>query len=173
MEQIIGIVTTDSVSSWLWTSKCRLGFNYNKCHYTKNEVFHFFSKCDQILNGKLISLCSVYLKLTSWRPLHKKRKFSTKDFFSKCDQITVSCTFGHLYQRNPWWKTSFCFCAVAVHVPLLLTLNILSTIFRIFPVDIYLLKVNNRHIKPRCEISSKLIIKIPERPLASLWCLYC
>ena len=30
-------------------------------------------------------------------------KFSIKDFFSKCDQ----CRFGHIYWRNPQWKTSF------------------------------------------------------------------
>ena len=31
------------------------------------------------------------------------------------------------------------------------------------PAGIYLLKVNNRHNRTRCEICSKLIIKIPER----------
>ena len=37
----------------------------------------------------------------------EKMKFSTKDFFSKCDQSAVSCGFGHIYWRNPEWKTSF------------------------------------------------------------------
>ena len=32
-----------------------------------------------------------------------------------------------------------------------------------FPAKIYLFKVNNRNTKKRCEISSKLIIKTPER----------
>ena len=32
-----------------------------------------------------------------------------------------------------------------------------------FPVDIDLLKVNNRNTKTRCEICSKLTIKTPER----------
>ena len=31
------------------------------------------------------------------------------------------------------------------------------------PTDIYLLKVNNRNTRTRCEICSKLTIKIPER----------
>ena len=35
--------------------------------------------------------------------------------------------------------------------------------FRTFPAGIYLLKVNNRNSGTRCEICSKLIIKIPER----------
>ena len=35
--------------------------------------------------------------------------------------------------------------------------------FRTFPAGIYLLKVNNRNSRTRCEICSKLIIKIPER----------
>ena len=38
-------------------------------------------------------------------------KFSIKDFFSKCDQIPVFYEFGHIYSRNPEWKTSF-LCAV-------------------------------------------------------------
>ena len=31
-------------------------------------------------------------------------RFSMKDFFSKCDQIR---SFGHIYWKNPSWKTSF------------------------------------------------------------------
>ena len=42
-----------------------------------------------------------------------------------------------------------------------------------FPAGIYLLKVNNRNARTRCEICSKLTIKTPERRLASFWCLYC
>ena len=38
------------------------------------------------------------------------------------------------------------------------------------PAGIYLLKVNNRNTRTRCEICSKLTIKTPER---SFWCLYC
>ena len=34
----------------------------------------------------------------------QKMKFSIKDFFSKS---AVSCRFGHIYWRNPQWKTSF------------------------------------------------------------------
>ena len=41
------------------------------------------------------------------------------------------------------------------------------------PAGIYLLKVNNRNTRTRCEICSKLAIKTPERRLASFWCLYC
>ena len=42
------------------------------------------------------------------------------------------------------------------------------------PLDIYLLKVNNRNTKARCEICSKLTIKTPEcTSLPSFWCLYC
>ena len=36
------------------------------------------------------------------------------------------------------------------------------------PAGIYLLKVNNRNTRTRCEICSKLIIMTP-----SIWCLYC
>ena len=37
-----------------------------------------------------------------------------------------------------------------------------------FPAGIYLLKVNNRNTRTRCEIYSKLTRKTPERRLASL-----
>ena len=33
----------------------------------------------------------------------------------------------------------------------------------LMPAGIYLLKVNNRNTRERCEICSKLLIKIPER----------
>ena len=36
------------------------------------------------------------------------------------------------------------------------------------PVSIYLLKVNKRNTRTRCEICSKLTIKMPERILVSL-----
>ena len=45
--------------------------------------------------------------------------------------------------------------------------------FKASPAGIYLLKVNNRNTRTRCEICSKLTIKTPERRLASFWCLYC
>ena len=37
------------------------------------------------------------------------------------------------------------------------------SVHRKFPAGIYLLKVNNRNSRTRCEICSKLTIKIPER----------
>ena len=37
-----------------------------------------------------------------------KMKFLIKDFFSKCDKIRRKPRiFGHIYWRNPEWKTSF------------------------------------------------------------------
>ena len=44
----------------------------------------------------------------------------------------------------------------------------------VYPAGIYLLKVNSRNTRKRCEICSKLTIKTPEwQPPASFWCLYC
>ena len=54
--------------------------------------------------------------------------------------------------------------------------------FSDIPAGIYLLKVNNRNTRIRCETCSKLTIKIPERRqfsrfdvnfVASLWYFYC
>ena len=36
--------------------------------------------------------------------LHKKMKFSIKDFFSKCDHIHGNCGFGHIYWKRSFWK---------------------------------------------------------------------
>ena len=41
------------------------------------------------------------------------------------------------------------------------------------PASNYMFKVNNRNTRARCEICSKLTIKIPERRQASFWYLYC
>ena len=42
-----------------------------------------------------------------------------------------------------------------------------NDISNVNPADIYLLKVNKRNTRTRCEICSKLTIKIPERRMAS------
>ena len=42
-----------------------------------------------------------------------------------------------------------------------------------YPPGIYLVKVNYRNIRAKCEICSKLAIKTLERHLASFWCLNC
>ena len=36
--------------------------------------------------------------------LHKKMKFSIKDFFSKCDHIRGNLGFCHIYWKIPFWK---------------------------------------------------------------------
>ena len=42
----------------------------------------------------------------------------------------------------------------------------MAAVLAIIPAGIYLLKVNNRNTRTRCEICSKLTIKTPERRLA-------
>ena len=42
-----------------------------------------------------------------------------------------------------------------------------------YPAGIYLLKINNRNTKTRCEICPKLTIKTPKWRQALFWCLYC
>ena len=42
-------------------------------------------------------------------------------------------------------------------------LLIISELYAINPVNIYLFKVNNRNTRKRCEICSKLTIKTPEQ----------
>ena len=63
-------------------------------------------------------------------------------------------------------------CKTTFFIILKISSKLLFT-FHTIPAGIYLLKVNNRNTRTRCEICSKLTIKTPERPLASFWCLYC
>ena len=83
----------------------------------KFSIKDFFSKCDQIhsflriwsylLKKSLMVnfiFCAVYNMLNT-RPcqtsLHKKNKFSIKDFFSKCDQIhRKSRIYSHLLKKS-------------------------------------------------------------------------
>ena len=41
------------------------------------------------------------------KALHKKMKFSIKDFYSKWNKIRSYCGFGQIYWRNPEWKILF------------------------------------------------------------------
>ena len=41
------------------------------------------------------------------------------------------------------------------------------------PVGIYVVKVNNRNTRTRCEMCSKLTVKTQEQCLESFWCVYC
>ena len=45
----------------------------------------------------------------------------------------------------------------------LYTISCISKVCKVYPAGIYLLKVNNRKTRTRCEICSKLTIKTPER----------
>ena len=106
--------------------------------------------------------------------LHKKLKFSIKDFFSKCDQIRSKLIWSHLLKKSS--TENFIFCAVWM-TELALTCNLKLQWFQPiklnnsgvtsgslnYPAYIYLLKFNNRNTRETCEICSKLTIKSPER----------
>ena len=69
--------------------------------------------CDTKSASHMISKFCIlwWLHAAFWKSIltntAQKLIFSITDFFSKCDQIAVSCGFGHIYCRNPWWKFSF------------------------------------------------------------------
>ena len=52
------------------------------------------------------------------------------------------------------------------------TLILMLIYYIFFPAGIYLLKVNKRNTRTRCETCSKFTIKISERRQTSFWCLY-
>ena len=51
------------------------------------------------------------LSISQWRTLHKKWSFSLRNSSINVTKSAGNCEFGHIYWRNPSWKTSF-FCAV-------------------------------------------------------------
>ena len=80
--------------------------------------------------------------------LYKKIKFSIKDFFRKCDHIRRKLLiWSHLLKKSLMENSIFC--AVQISSKNFCT------------VGTYLLKVNNKNTTTRCEICSKLTIKIP------------
>ena len=44
--------------------------------------------------------------------LHKKWNFPSRISLVNVTASPVSCALGHIYRRNPWWKTSFFECSV-------------------------------------------------------------
>ena len=78
---------------------------------TPQESFYTYKKCFSY-NGNLVSsrwVENIHLS-RNWdfkRYTLQKKKFSIKDFFSKCDQIPSFLWIFHIYRRNPKWKSSF------------------------------------------------------------------
>ena len=87
----------------------------------------------------------------------KKMKFSIKLFFSKCDEIrSFLRIWSHLLKKSLMENLIFC----TVYNEVSKTLQSDIWLYVNFPACPYLLKVNNRNTRTRCEICSKLIIKI-------------
>ena len=97
----------------------------------------------------------------------QKMKFSINNFFSKFDQIHSFLRFwSHLLKKS--LIENFIFCPVGTICILQICITkiqliLLREIDRIDQAGIYLLKANNRNTRTRCEICSKLTIKLPEQ----------
>ena len=75
----------------------------------------------------------------------------------------MPCLF-ELYYLQSFCKKIFEYEAALLTVILQVKPYVIPTsLLDIFPANIYLFKVNNRNTRKRCEIYSKLTIKIPER----------
>ena len=130
---------------------------------------------DEILNGKLHFLCSekmvnslnpsINIQLRKqWWICFPQKKYS---FVSMCPTETarIICRSSQVFEKNiasacSLYKTDLIHFYVASQVISIWSLhygNILA------PVRIYILKVNNRNTRIRCEICSKLTLKIPEQ----------
>ena len=123
-----------------------------------------------------------------------KMKFSTKDFFSECDQIRCKLwIWTHLPKKS--LMENFFFCAFITRIPPLcqMTTNTFSKkAFKNFcvgpknslklncnlvaslPVGNYMLKINNRNTRTKVWNMIKVNNKATKTtPMASCWWLYC
>ena len=80
--------------------------------------------------------------------------------------------FSLLFHANLHSCCFDCFCVIKCDKFMTITWIMNSKVALGLPAGIYLLKVNRRNTRTRCEICSKLTIKIPERR-QSFWYLYC
>ena len=88
-------------------------------------------------------------------------------FLLWCSMVFLLCCKNRIPENNTltFSKKSGSMCNVlwfAIYCPIH---SQPTRLFDSFPAGIYLLKVNNRNTRTRCEICSKLTIKIPERRL--------
>ena len=79
---------------------CKKGVLKNFAIFTEKHLcwslFAGLQVCD-FINKRHQLLCS----------LHKKLSFPLRISSVNVTKSAVSCRFGHIYQRNPEWKTSF------------------------------------------------------------------
>ena len=119
---------------------------FNVIGHVKSEPFKYIS-CDRFI------LTTLYLTLQKLERFVKiSLRHSVKEFFWRGNKfiylfIASNSTITSINQRN-WTKQ-----------------------LKNYPAGIYLLKVNNRNTRTRCQICSKIIIKTPERCHAyfTLW----
>ena len=74
----------------------------------------FFYSCSNTFFIDLTGKKIMSMLIKSNESLHKKMKFSIKEFFIKCDQIrSFLRMWSHLLKKKTLWKTLF-FCAVII-----------------------------------------------------------
>ena len=54
-----------------------------------------------------VSAVSHFKLAANYLTLHKKWNFQLRVSSVNVTRSTGNCEFGHIYWRNPWWKTSF------------------------------------------------------------------
>ena len=81
---------------------CIFGFHHKQCASIKKKfTFVRFSY------WVIIGFDEFFKDKTRLLPLHKKWTFPLRISSVNVTKSAVSCGFGHICWRNPWWKTSF------------------------------------------------------------------
>ena len=115
-----------------------------------------FSRTSCVSSYLILSCLTLSSKLASYSRGQKQHSYGV--FAVSCLKNLRDLFFWNLLDLRTFWnmKGSILYC---------LRLNV--------PAGIFLIKVNNRNTRARCEICSKLTIKILEQRQASFWYLYC
>ena len=101
-------IKTGHSYSWAPTRNFECGgrLRAQKCEGLKRmNVEH--RTCSNLGKPEINLACIESVETTHKIHITAQKMFSIKDFFSKCDQIRRKRQFGHIYWRNPEWKTSF------------------------------------------------------------------
>ena len=85
---------------------------YQDNHYTVNTMYLRKSQLKSIFNYRKLNCCDAYVDDRTYlsiiiQTLHKKWSFPLRISSVNKTKSAVSYGFGHIYSRNPSWKTLF------------------------------------------------------------------
>ena len=145
--------------------------------YIKSNSFHFKEPLLTKIDISLISETKIYDLLPNRQFADNRYKLFRRDNNRNGGRVilyvkeNISCKLVNSFNCSE--ENRIIALRFSISNTKWLRLDLYKLSLRNNPAGIYLLKVNNRNTRTRCEICSKLTIKTPERRLESFRCLYC